>query len=95
MTASYGSDSFVRGLYGGFIVGALVGGGMVGAIFWPAPKPPPPAIEAIDIKHLDALEIRVQALEKLRSMSITTGSIDIAVYPVENMGRARVAPSQR
>jgi hypothetical protein len=39
------------------------------------------------LARIEALEVRATEAAKVRSISITTERLDVAVYPVENLGK--------
>lgn len=57
-------------------------------------KNPPQTLppEAGVLGRLDALEARADAQAKLRCLNVTTGKLDVAIFPVENLGVKKVDP---
>lgn len=54
--------------------------------------PPPPSVPPGVLARLDALEAGAAAQAKLRCLNVTTDRMDLAIFPVENLGKKKVTP---
>lgn len=71
-----------------FLMTAVLGA-LVGAMA-ATPRPPPPDLAPL-LARLDALEARADAALAVRCINVTTAKMDLAIFPVDNLGVKKVA----